>query len=86
MTTEPSPPEFSTIVLRGASSALLIIWIPVDSSLLLDLILSNPDLEFNSATPPPATIPSYIAALVACRASSTLSFFSFISTSEGAPT
>ena len=36
--------------------------------------------------PPPAIIPSSTAALVACKASSTLSFFSFISTSEGAPT
>ena len=38
------------------------------------------------ATPPPATIPSSTAALVACNASSTLSFFSFISTSLAAPT
>ena len=86
ITTELSSPEFSTIILRGASIALLIIWIQVASSLLLDLILSNSDLEFSNATPPPATIPSSIAALVACKASSTRSFFSFISTSEGAPT
>ena len=38
------------------------------------------------ATPPPGTIPSYTAARVADRASSTRSFFSFISTSDGAPT
>ena len=41
---------------------------------------------FSSATPPPETIPSFIAAFVACIASSTLSFFSFNSTSEFAPT
>ena len=41
---------------------------------------------FNNAIPPPGTIPSFIAALVAHIASSTLSFFSFNSTSELAPT
>ncbi len=39
-----------------------------------------------SAAPPPMTIPSSTAALVALRASSTLSFFSFISVSVAAPT
>ena len=37
-------------------------------------------------TPPPGTTPSSIAARVALNASSTRSFFSFISTSEAAPT
>ena len=41
---------------------------------------------FNKAIPPPGTIPSFIAALVAHIASSTLSLFSFSSTSELAPT
>ena len=41
---------------------------------------------FSNATPPPGTIPSFIAALVAQIASSTLSCFSFNSTSELAPT
>ena len=40
----------------------------------------------NRATPPPATTPSSTAARVACSASSTRSFFSFISTSVAAPT
>ena len=40
----------------------------------------------NSATPPPGTIPSSTAARVACKASSTRAFFSFISTSVAAPT
>ena len=38
------------------------------------------------ATPPPGTIPSSTAARVALRASSTRSFFSFISASVIAPT
>ncbi len=38
------------------------------------------------ATPPPATMPSSAAALVACIASSTRAFFSFISVSVAAPT
>ena len=41
---------------------------------------------FNKAIPPPDTIPSLNAALVAYIASSTLSFFSFNSTLELAPT
>ena len=40
----------------------------------------------SSATPPPATMPSSTAALVACIASSTRAFFSFISVSVAAPT
>jgi hypothetical protein len=40
---------------------------------------------FNKAIPPPGTIPSLIAALVAQIASSTLSLFSFNSISELAP-
>ena len=39
-----------------------------------------------SATPPPGTMPSSTAALVAASASSIRSFFSFISTSVAAPT
>ena len=41
---------------------------------------------FSSATPPPGTMPSSSAARVACRASSTRCFFSFISVSVAAPT
>ncbi len=39
-----------------------------------------------SGTPPPGTTPSSTAARVACSASSTRAFFSFISTSVAAPT
>ena len=40
----------------------------------------------SSATPPPGTMPSSTAARVACIASSTRAFFSFISVSVAAPT
>ena len=40
----------------------------------------------SSATPPPGTMPSSSAARVACSASSTRCFFSFISVSVAAPT
>ena len=40
----------------------------------------------SSATPPPGTMPSSTAARVACSASSTRAFFSFISVSVAAPT
>ena len=45
----------------------------------------NVSCILSSAIPPPSTIPYSIAARVACNASSTLSFFSFNSTSEPAP-
>jgi hypothetical protein len=48
--------------------------------------LSNAFEAFKSATHPHATIHSSTAALVALSASSILSFFSFISTSEAAHT
>ena len=44
------------------------------------------EIALTYATPPPATIPSSTATLVALNASSTLSFFSLSSTSEAAPT
>jgi hypothetical protein len=43
-------------------------------------------LALRYATPPPGTMPSSTAALVAFKASSILSFFSFTSTSVAAPT
>jgi len=50
------------------------------------LIFSNAGIIFIRTVPPPATIPSSTAALVAERASSTLCFFSFNSVSVAAPT
>ena len=82
----PSPPAFSTIVLMGASIAFSTIWIPVFSSAFSDLSFANLSFVLTRATPPPTTIPSSTAARVAWSASSTLSFFSFISTSLAAPT
>jgi hypothetical protein len=51
-----------------------------------DCILSNSFCNFNRAVPPQATIPSSIAALVAFKASSILSFLFFISASVAAQT
>ena len=86
ITTAPSPPALETIVRKGASIARFTICTPVASSAFSVLIFSRAFLARTSATPPPATIPSSTAARVACNASSTRSFFSFISTSEAAPT
>ena len=67
------------MVLNGA----LIASNKASSPIVLALTVSD---AFSSAIPPPGTIPSLIAALVAQIASSTLSFFSFNSISELAPT
>jgi len=67
------------IVLNGALTALRSI-----SSPIVDVLICWE--AFNKAIPPPGTIPSLIAALVAHIASSTLSFNSCSSTSELAPT
>ena len=55
----------------------------ISSPIFLGLTLIDAS---NNAIPPPETIPSLIAAFVAHIASSTLSDFSFNSTSELAPT
>jgi hypothetical protein len=71
-------PAFSNIVLNGALIASSKTSSPFDFGFIkLD--------AFKRAIPPPGTIPSFIAAFVAQIASSTLSFFSFNSTSELAP-
>ena len=84
--TDPSNPAFATICLKGSSTALFMILIPVCSSLFSALIFERECVALTIDTPPPGTIPSSTAALVAANASSTLSFFSFISTSVAAPT
>ena len=59
--------------------------IPVNSSpVAVNLLTASRALIY--ADPPPGTIPSSTAALVALRASSILSFFSFSSVSVAAPT
>ena len=86
--TAPSTPALYAICLIGASKAFTIILTPNFSS--VSLILSSNFLTsgriFIYAVPPPETIPSSTAALVAARASSILNFFSFISVSVAAPT
>ena len=52
----------------------------------LSASLLTAGMQRTNATPPPGRIPSSTAAAVACWASSTRSFFSFISTSVAAPT
>jgi len=85
--TEPSSPAFSAICLNGSSNALLIILTPVLSSpSVVSSKASTAGITFTRATPPPTTIPSSTAALVALRASSILSFLSFNYVSVAAPT
>ncbi|MNI55613.1 hypothetical protein D3C73_1105740 [compost metagenome] len=77
-------PALAVICINGCFSAVLRIWRPA-------LILSAPSAliaadKFTSVTPPPATIPSASAALVAATASSTRNFFSSISVSVAPPT
>jgi len=72
-------PAFFSIVVKGTQHAFSSTCSPV---LLAFMVCA----AFNNATPPPGIIPSLIAALVAQIASSTLSLFSFNSTSELAPT
>ena len=83
-TKAPSSPAFAQSWRRGASMALRTIWAPTASS----PSSCNASIAFavrKSATLPPALIPSSTAARVACRASSTRAFFSFISGSVAAP-
>jgi len=68
-------PAFSSITLNGYNIDFNNISSPIFSSSILVA-------AFNNAIPPPATMPSLIAALVAHIASSTLSCFSFNSISE----
>ena len=74
-----SKPALCKIVLYGALIAFLNMLCP-------GTFLSKDFEAFNKAIPPPGTIPSFIAALVAHIASSTLSCFSFNSIAELAPT
>ena len=74
-----SSPALLNIVLKGALIASRSILSPT----FVALILFEASRR---AIPPPDTIPSFIAALVAQIASSTLSDFSFNSISELAPT
>ena len=83
-----SIPAFLIICINGFSIAFNKISAPIVSSpsQINEFASLNLCLASNKATPPPATTPSSKAALVACNASSTLSFLSFISVSVKPPT
>merc|ERR1719339_924742 len=83
--TEASSPAFVAIWNRGLVRAYLTISIPFLWSSLTAVIPSKTDRHLMRATPPPGTIPSSTAALVALRASVTRSFFSLTSTSLDPP-
>ena len=61
-------------------------WVPIKHPGMDREILHPGAFARMSATPPPGTMPSSTAARVACSASSTRAFFSFISVSVAAPT
>src|SRR5690606_20119417 len=84
-TTLGSSPAFATIWRRGSSTARRTMRTPASWSGLSPLTLIAARAR-SRATPPPGTMPSSTAARVACSASSTRAFFSFISTSVAAPT
>ena len=86
--TAESSPAFSTIFLIGSVKASDKILTPTTSSFIFNSLASlvSTALARRRVTPPPGTIPSSKAALVAATASITLSFFSFISISVAAPT
>ena len=84
-TTAPSTPAFSAICLNGEVNAFLTISTPIPSS-PSSLKFSIAFTISNKIVPPPGTIPSSTAALVAFSASSILNFLSFISVSVAAPT
>src|ERR1051326_182825 len=84
-TMAPSVPQFITIWRTGSSHARRTIVTPncsSPSSLRVCRVIE----ARSKATPPPGTMPSSIAARVACSASSTRAFFSFISVSVAAET
>ena len=74
------------ICLIGACNAFLTISTPAFWSSPLTLMLFKTSEAYKSAQPPPVTTPSSTAALVAFKASSTLSFLSLTSTSVAPPT
>ena len=84
-TIEPSTPALIAMARIGSSIARRMMSTPIFSSPEA-LTLSSAAWQRISATPPPGTMPSSTAARVACSASSTRAFFSFISVSVAAPT
>mmetsp|Transcript_6390 Transcript_6390/g.27213 ORF Transcript_6390/g.27213 Transcript_6390/m.27213 type:complete len:344 (+) Transcript_6390:197-1228(+) len=87
-TTEPLSPALDAMSRMGYLSARLMISAPSFCSSLgsASLISSTAAASLSSVHPPPMTMPSSTAALVALSASSTRSFFSLSSVSVCAPT
>lgn len=85
-TVTPSKPALSAMVLHGREMAFLMMLIPRACSELAALRLFKARAAYNKAHPPPTTIPSSRAALVAQMASWTLSLTSPTSTYEPPPT
>ncbi len=83
--TAPSTPALSAIRRAGSDRESRTILAPVASSPSRSILSSAASARI-SATPPPGTIPSSIAARVADSASSIRCFFSLSSTSVAAPT
>mmetsp|Transcript_69126 Transcript_69126/g.218680 ORF Transcript_69126/g.218680 Transcript_69126/m.218680 type:complete len:332 (+) Transcript_69126:130-1125(+) len=88
MITLPLTPALDAMRRLGYRSALLMMSAPTRCSSLsrVSLIASTLALSLSRVDPPPITMPSCTAALVALRASSTRSFFSLSSVSVCAPT
>ena len=87
MMTAPSRPAFAAMWNNGATRALRTTFAPVLSSpSKLSTYFATSLEAWMYAEPPPHTIPSSTAALVAFKASSIRSFASFISVSVAAPT
>lgn len=82
----PDNPALSQIVIHGTLHASAMIFTPYCWSGLSNLTLLSNLLAYNKADPPPTTIPSAAAALVAHNASFILSFSSLTSVSEAPPT
>src|SRR5208337_1977891 len=85
ITMAPSSPAFTAIWRNGSVMARFTMLTPICSS-PSSFSLSRAATQRARATPPPGTIPSSTAARVACMASSTRAFVSFISVSVAAPT
>mmetsp|Transcript_6788 Transcript_6788/g.10896 ORF Transcript_6788/g.10896 Transcript_6788/m.10896 type:complete len:200 (-) Transcript_6788:988-1587(-) len=85
-TTAPSSPAFRAICMHGCFRAALIASTPTCWSRLSSFRFSSFIEAYSNAVPPPGTMPSSKAALVAFRASLRRSFTSPTSTSLAPPT
>mmetsp|Transcript_130662 Transcript_130662/g.317346 ORF Transcript_130662/g.317346 Transcript_130662/m.317346 type:complete len:203 (-) Transcript_130662:1104-1712(-) len=85
-TTAPSAPAFCAICTQGCFRAALMASTPTCWSKLSSFRASSLRAAYRSAVPPPGTMPSSRAALVAQSASFSLSLVSFTSTSLAPPT